>query len=77
MRTPVNVGDEVRVVKVPTSGLPPESLEIFALCVGKTFPIEAIGEAGRVELLVGNVVGVEAFWHSIWLEPGEFEPVAG
>jgi hypothetical protein len=63
--------DLVRVIKVPI-GVPEDSRRIFELCLGKCFPIEGI-EDGRVELLVGQVVGEPDHMHSIYLFPDEIE----
>ena len=69
----IKTGDIVRVVKAP-SGLPDESQKLFQLCLGKCFPVEGVVN-GRVELLVGEVLGVANYLHSIYLESGELELV--
>jgi hypothetical protein len=69
----MKTGDIVRVVKIPV-GLSDDSQKIFELCLGKCFPIEGI-ENGHIELLVGQVVGVADYLHSIYLESEEFELV--
>jgi hypothetical protein len=68
-----NVGDRVRVVRVPErlGGGEGDSLNtrrIFELCVGHTFPIVGLAN-GLIELEVGKVVGEPAYMHSIWIEP--------
>ncbi len=65
-------GDVVRVIRIP-DGLPEESQQVFELCLGKSFPIEQIESDGRLELLVGSVLGVADFIHSIYLQPDEVE----
>jgi len=67
----MKAGDLVRVVAVPAS-LPkdsPETKLVFERSVGRTFPIIDIAADGQVELEVGEVMGVLACLHSIWIEP--------
>jgi hypothetical protein len=66
-------GDIVRVIKIPT-GLPVESQSVFELCVGRCFAVERIEGDGRIELLVGHVLGAKDFEHSLYLWPDEVEP---
>jgi len=40
---------------------------LFEACVGRIFPIARI-ENGLLERRVGEVVGEEAYLHSIWIE---------
>lgn len=63
-------GDLVRVVAIPPR-LPDnaETKLVFERCVGRTFPIIDIAAHGHVELEVGEVMGVSASLHSIWIEP--------
>ncbi len=60
----------VRVIAIPP-GLPQDDLntpELFAKCLGHSF--EVVGQNGELlELAVGEVMGVEPFIHSIWIEP--------
>lgn len=53
----------------------PESKLVFERSVGHTFPIIDITEDGLVELEVGEVMGVSAYMHSIWIEPECLEVV--
>jgi hypothetical protein len=72
----MKTGDLVRVTAVPTN-LPdsPETREVFARCVGKTFPITCVRDDGQAELEVGEVMGAKAVLHSIWIEPDCLELV--
>ncbi len=62
--------ERVQVTAVPPD-LPVDDLDtpnVFALCVGKSFDV--IGRNGELlELAVGEVMGVAASMHSIWIEP--------
>jgi hypothetical protein len=69
----MKIGDTVRVTKIP-DGLDEEAQKIFSLCLGKCFPVSAIESDGRLVLLVGRVVGVRDYLHSIYLLPDEVEP---
>ena len=63
-------GDLVRVVAIPPRL--PDSAEtklVFERCIGHTFPMVDITAHGHVEREVGEVVGVAAYLHSIWIEP--------
>jgi hypothetical protein len=62
-------GDIVRVVAVPPC-LPAnaDTHLVFERCVGHVFPIVDIAATGQVELEVGEVMGVSACMHSIWIE---------
>jgi hypothetical protein len=68
------VGDRVRVIGVPAdlpasdaaAGIPLRML--FEHCVGRVFPIVGITDIGWVEFEVGEVIGLDACKHSIWLE---------
>ena len=65
----MKIGDRVEVVAVPgslPSGMGTQAL--FEACVGRVFPIAGI-DNGLLELQVGEVVGEEAYMHSIWIEP--------
>jgi hypothetical protein len=56
----------------------PDSAEtrvIFERCVGRTFPVIGIATHGHVELEIGEVMGVPAYLHSIWIEPECLERV--
>jgi hypothetical protein len=63
-------GDLVRVAALPPR-IPdePESKLVFERSIGRTFPVIGITEHGLVELEVGEVMGVSAYLHSIWIEP--------
>ncbi|HKC73652.1 MAG TPA: hypothetical protein VKF37_05555 [Chloroflexota bacterium] len=54
----VQVGDHVRLKVLPSwvGQLPPESQDVFRLCVGKTFRVREINEHGHVELWVHDGV---------------------
>jgi hypothetical protein len=76
----MKVGARVRVIDVPEH-LPIDDpadevplRKLFELCVGRVFPIVAI-EGELAELEVGEVVGVPAYMHSIWLESAFLEVV--
>jgi hypothetical protein len=66
----------VRVVAIPPR-LPDgaETRLVFERCVGLTFPVIDITPHGHVELEVGEVMGVPAYLHSIWIEPDCLERV--
>jgi hypothetical protein len=66
----MKAGDLVRVIAVP-AGIPdnPESKEVFARSVGRTFPVIEVRDDGQAELEVGEVMGVLACLHTIWVEP--------
>jgi hypothetical protein len=72
----VKAGDLVRVTAIPTR-LPdsPETREVFARCVGHTFSVIDVRDDGQAELEVGEVMGVMACLHSIWIDPECLEPV--
>jgi hypothetical protein len=63
-------GDLVRVAAlsphIPDNA---ESKLVFERSVGRTFPIINIMADGLIELEVGEVMGVSACLHSIWIEP--------
>ena len=70
----MKIGDLIRVVSVP-DGLPEDDpatdrwmKTIFEPCVGHSFPIIDLTN-GLIELEVGEVMGVESYLHSIWIEP--------
>jgi hypothetical protein len=66
----MNIGDKVRVVKVP-DGVPPDNMQLRTLfrgCIGKTFPIVKLDD-GLVELHVGEAFGKAPDYHQIWLDP--------
>jgi hypothetical protein len=48
---------------------------LFALCVGRVFPIVGFNDAGWLELEVGEVLGKLPCMDSIWIEP-EFVELA-
>ena len=66
----MKAGDLVRVIGVPPL-LPdnPETRDAFARSVGRTFTVIAVRGDGQAELEVGEVMGVLACLHSIWVEP--------
>ena len=70
---PLKVGDRVRVLQVPPvlpkddDRLKTESL--FALCVGRVFPIVGFNDAGWLELEVGEVWDKVPCMDTIWIEP--------
>ena len=71
-------GDIVRLVRLPAglpAGPPLESGKLFEACFGKCFPIAAI-EDGRIELLVGHVLGEADYMHSIYVESDCLEAVS-
>jgi|AraplaMF_Col_mMF_1032025.scaffolds.fasta_scaffold00148_49 hypothetical protein len=66
----MKTGDIVRIIAAPP--ILPDDLEtrdVFARCVGRTFPVIDIRDDGQAELEVGAVMGVPAPMHSIWIEP--------
>lgn len=69
-------GDLVRVVAIPPH-LPgsAETGLVFERCVGRTFPIIDMTAHGHIEIEVGEVMGVAASLHSIWIEPEYLELV--
>jgi len=72
----MKIGDTVRVKCVPSDLKDDEvmqTLSLFEKCVGGSFAVagfrEVEGMSQRlVELQVGNVLGVEPYIHSIWIE---------
>jgi hypothetical protein len=72
---PMKIGDRVEVIAVPQS-LPSGmgTQELFESCLGRSFSIEDIDDAGLIELHVGEVVGEESYMHSIWIEAGCVRP---
>lgn len=70
----MKIGDKVRVIGMP-SGLDDGDLKtktVVERCVGKVFKVEGIKD-GRIELLVGQVMGESDYLHSIWIEPALLE----
>lgn len=66
----MQVGDKVEIVTIPDD-LPENDLKtrsLFKACVGRTFRIVGFQDH-LLELEVGEVLGQEAFVHSIWIEP--------
>jgi hypothetical protein len=67
----------VRVIAIPPN-LPQDDLhtpELFAKCLGHSF--EVVNRNGNLlELAVGEVMGVQAFIHSIWIEEAYTEILA-
>ena len=72
----MKAGDLVRVTAVPAH-LPDshETREVFTRCLGRTFPVVDVRDDGQAELEVGEVMGVMAVLHSIWIEPEYLEVV--
>ena len=67
----MKVGDVVHVIKAPEGLRDDADLKmktLVDLCVGHSFRIAAV-DYGRVELLVGHMVGASDCMHSIYLEP--------
>ena len=63
-------GDLVRVAALsPAIPDNPESKLVLERSVGHTFPIDEVAEDGLVGLEVGEVMGVSAYMHYIWIEP--------
>ena len=75
-----NIGDLVRVLKVPPQverEMPPETRELFRKTVGNVFKVDSFGEYGHLELNVQND-GTQApdyCHHTIWIE-SEFVELA-
>jgi hypothetical protein len=72
----VKIGDEVRVVTIP-SRLPEDEMNtrsLFELCVGRVFPIVGF-QGDLVELEVGEVLGKEPYMDSVWIEPEHIEVI--
>ena len=64
----MKIGDPVKIIAVPKSlpsGMGTQAL--FEACVGRIFPIEGF-DNNLLELHVGEVIGEEAYMHSIWIE---------
>ena len=81
-------GDRVRLVGAPPGLRDDDDLKtksLFEACIGKVFEVKACDPATRsdgtpyplVELHVGDVLGVQDFEHSIWVEPEYLELVTG
>ena len=73
----MKIGDKIRVIKVPAGLRDDDDLRtrtLFDLCLGRTFPIAGI-DANRIELHVGEVLGVPAYIHSIYIEPEYVEVI--
>jgi hypothetical protein len=71
----MKIGDKVRVVRLPSSlpdGMGTQAL--FADCLNRVFPVAGIKEH-LVELEVGQVRGLPAYMHSIWIEEDCLERV--
>ncbi len=68
----IKVGDCIRIKQIPpgVAEMPAEIQEIFALCLGQTFPVRDFDQMGHLELWVGHMrdVKVEPFVESIWIE---------
>ena len=63
----LRVGDWVRLVRLPDlNGMPPETHDVFARALGKTFQIEAFDHYGHACLDLTMKV---ARLHSIYVEP--------
>ena len=70
----MKIGDKVRVIGMPF-GLLDDDLKtktVFERCVGEIFEVEDFKD-GRVELLVGRMMGEPRHIHSIWIEPALLE----
>jgi hypothetical protein len=80
---PVNPGDRVRVIAIPSDLRDDPRLktcEVFQKCLGHTFTVMGIDEiAGLsqrlVRLDVGEITGQESFMETIWIEPEYLEKV--
>jgi hypothetical protein len=68
----IKVGDRVRVQEIPPEiqEMSAATQEIFALCLGKTFPVRDFDQFGHLELWVGHIHDekVEPFMEQIWIE---------
>lgn len=72
----MKAGDIVRVIAVPPSLPDNEDTKlIFERCVGRVFPVVDVRADGLAELEVGEVMGVLASFHSIWIELEHLELV--
>ena len=70
----MKIGDQVRVLQVPTDidkEKFPETYSVFRHCVGKTLKIEGFGRYGHIELWVNDdgTQATDCCQHSIWIEP--------
>jgi hypothetical protein len=73
----VKAGDTIRLIAIPPDVKDDQELQtrtLFEKCLGKTFPIAALETVDGlpyqlVRLDVGHILGVEAFLHTIWVEP--------
>lgn len=65
-------GDAVRIVTIPPlTGMPAETIALFNACLGKCFPVTAIGPYGHLEIEVSREFQ-NAFadqTDSVWIEP--------
>ena len=80
----MNVGDTVKLIGVPPGLRDDEDLQtksLFEQCLGRSFVVHAVDTVEGlpyplIELHVGEVVGVESFGHTIWVEPEYLELVS-
>ncbi len=73
----MKIGDKIRVMKVPAGLRDDHDLRtrtLFDLCLGRIFPIAGI-DTNRIELHVGEMLGVPAHTHSIYIEPEYVEVI--
>ncbi len=70
LRTTMNIGDKVKVSKIPAD-LPKDNAQLqklFRGCLGKTFTVAGF-DGDLIELHVGEAFGEAPEKHQIWLEP--------
>ena len=80
---PVNAGDRVRVVGIPSDLRDDHRLktgEVFQKCLGHTFTVMGVDEIPgstqpSVRLDVGEVTGQASYMETIWIEPEYLEKV--
>jgi hypothetical protein len=72
-RKDIKPGDAVRITKIPPqlTGMPAETVELFKACLGKSFPVSAIGPYGHLEIEVAKEFKntFSGRTDSIWIEP--------
>jgi hypothetical protein len=75
----IRLGDHVRLLAIPDelAGVPEETLEVFALCVGEEFIVEGFNAYGHAELNISEWVDpwVDGIGNTIWVEIEYLEKV--
>jgi hypothetical protein len=71
-RNDIKPGDGVRIVKIPALiGMPAETISLFKACLGRSFPVTAIGPYEHLEIEIARDFqnGFSGRTDSIWVEP--------